>query len=427
MIGRYLLLVLFVLVSMPVGLIAVAEEIGIADTDWPWWRGPHRNGIAEQNQSLPTTWGDAEHVLWKQPVPGRGHGSPTVVGDRIFLATADEENEIQSVLCYDRETGELRWKTDVHEGGLAASGDRQGHPRSTKASSTVASDGERVFINFFNNNAVYTTALSMDGEKLWQEKVTDYVMHQGYGSSPTVYGPLVIVSADNKGGGAITAFERATGKLVWTVKRRELPNYTSPIILEIDGRDQLVFTGHEVVTSINPLTGEMNWEAEGATTECVSSVVTDGKSVVTSGGYPSKHISVMRADGSGEVLWRNSTEVYVPSLIAHDGHIYGVSDSGDVFCYSFDSDTPLWEHRLRGKFSASPILVGDNIYATGEKGTTYIFKAIPTGFELVGENTIPAKDVQATPAICGNRIYMRVVQEHDDVRQEMLYCIGLGD
>ncbi|GJM27194.1 MAG: serine/threonine protein kinase [Phycisphaerae bacterium] len=427
MFRRCLLLVLLTSAFVPITPSARADENGIADSDWPWWRGPDRNGVAQQNQTLPATWDDDHNVLWKQPVPGRGHGSPTIVGDRVFLATADEDREVQSVLCYDRTTGEQLWKTDVHEGGFTASGDRQGHPRSTKASSTVASDGERVFINFFNRDAVYTTALSMDGEKLWQQKVSDYVMHQGYGSSPTVYGPLVIVSADNKGGGAVTAFERVTGTLAWTVKRRELPNYTSPIILEIDGRDQLIFTGHEVVTSIDPLTGALNWEAEGATVECVSSVVTDGKNIVTSGGYPSKHISVMRADGSGEVIWRNSTEVYVPSLLAHDGHIYGVSDSGDVFCHSFDSDTPLWEHRLRGKFSASPILVGDTIYATNEKGTTYIFKATPSAFELVGENTISAKDVQATAAICGNRIYLRVAQEHDDVRQEMLYCIGLDE
>ncbi len=423
----YRLLAVFVLALMPLSAVAVGDESGLAGTDWPWWRGPDRNGVARPDQTPPTTWDTEKHVLWKQPVPGRGHGSPIVVGDRVFLATADEEREIQSVLCYDRNSGELRWKTDVHEGGFGAAGDRQGHPRSTKASSTVASDGQRVFINFFNHDAVFTTALSLDGEILWQNKVTDYVMHQGYGSSPTVYGPLVIVSADNKGGGAVTAFDRVTGEPVWTVKRRPLPNYASPIILNIDGRDQLVFTGHEFVTSIDPLTGDMNWEVEGATTECVSSVVTDGKHVVTSGGYPSKHISVMRADGSGEVIWRNSTQVYVPSMLVHDGYIYGVSDSGDAFCYSFKSDAPLWEHRLRGKFAASPILVGDNIYAIGEKGTTSIFKANPTAFELVAENSIPAEDVQATPAICDSRIYIRLAQDQDGVRQEMLYCIGSAE
>ena len=423
---RSLLCFALILAFIPFGEIAVGDESGVAKTDWPWWRGPDRNGIARQDQTPPTTWDGEQHVLWKQPVPGRGHGSPTIVGDRVFLATADEEREIQSVLCYDRETGELRWESDVHEGGFVATGS-QGHPRSTKASSTVASDGQRLFINFFNHDAVFTTALSLEGEILWQQKVTDYVMHQGYGSSPAVYGPLVIVSADNKGGGAVTAFDRATGELVWTVKRRELPNYASPIILNIDGKDQLVISGHDVVTSIDPLSGELNWEVEGATTECVTSVVTDGKRIVTSGGYPSKHISVIRADGSGEVIWRNNTEVYVPSLLAHDGYIYGVTDSGNAFCQSFESDTPLWEHRFRGKFSASPILVNNNIYAISDKGTTFIFKANPTAFELVAENSIPAKDVQATPAICDNRIYMRIAQEQDGVRQEMLYCIGTGE
>lgn len=423
MIVRVISLLTLVLVLQLSPVPAMADDIRVADTDWPWWRGPNRNGVAHPDQSPPVKWSGEENVLWKQPVPGRGHGSPTVVGDRIFLATADEEREIQSVLCFDRGTGEPLWKTDVHLGGFASSG-RPGHPRSSRASSTVASDGHRVFVNFINDNAVYTTALSLDGEQLWQHKVTDYVIHQGFGSSPAVYGPLVIVSADNKGGGAVKAFDRVSGETVWTIQRAALPNYASPIVLKIDGRDQLVFTGHNVVSSFDPLTGKKNWEVDGSTTECVTSTVTDGKLLVTSGGYPDKHIAVMRADGSGEELWRNRTEVYVPSMIMHDNYLYGVTDRGEAFCYSVSSSEPVWEHRIRGNFAASPVLVGDDLYATDMKGTTYIFKASPTAFELVAENVIPADEVEATPAICGGRIYMRVAQKIGGQRQEMLYCIG---
>jgi hypothetical protein len=405
---------------------AYSDEINVDDSDWAWWRGPNRNGIANTGQSPPAKWDNTTNVLWKQPIPGRGHGSPTVVGNRIFLATADEENEIQSVLCYERETGRQIWKTDIHKGGFTANV-RGGHPRSSRAASTIASDGHRVFVNFINSNAVYTTALTHDGKQIWRQKVTDYIIHQGFGSSPAIYGPLVIVSADNKGGGAIKAFDRVTGDVIWTVKRAALPNYASPIILKVDGRDQLLFTGHDLISSFDPLTGNVNWEVKGSTTECVTSVVTDGTHLVTSGGYPDKHIAVVRADGSGETLWRNSTEVYVPSMVFHDGHIYGVTDRGTAFCFSVNSDTPLWEHRLREPFAASPVLVGEHIYATSNKGTTYIFKATPTAFELVAENTLPADQVEATPAICGNQIYMRVAQKTGTTRQEMLYCIGKAD
>jgi hypothetical protein len=423
MIGRSLSLATLILGSLLWQAPALGDPSNIAATDWPYWRGPDRNGIADANQSPPTKWNDNQNILWKQPIPGRGHSSPTIVGDQIFLTTADEEREIQSVLCYDRKTGQPIWKTDLHKGGFTFEG-RQGHVRSSMAASTVASDGERVYVNFVNDNVVYATALDLQGEICWQEKVTDFVNHQGYSSSPTVYGPLLLVSADHKGGGVVTGFDRVTGETVWSVKRAAEPNYASPIVLEIDGKDQLVFTGTSLVSSYDPLTGKLNWEVEGSTVECVTSVVTDGTHVVTSGGYPENHISVIRADGSGKMIWRNEARVYVPSMLVHDGHIFGVTDEGNVFCHSFESGTPLWEHRLRGKFSASPILVGDNIYATDERGITTIFKANPTEFVLVGQNKIAAVDVQATPAICDSRIYMRVTQEVNGQRQEMLYCIA---
>lgn len=421
---KFVAVVAFVL-SSTTGVYGAAGEDGIsvAPTDWAWWRGPNRNGEAASGQNLPQSWDGQRNVVWKSAVPGRGHGSPTVVGDRVFLATADEKKEVQSLLCYDRASGELRWKTDIHHGGFASSG-RPGNPRSTKASGTAASDGERVFINFINDNAVYLTALDFDGKQLWQQKVTDYIIHQGYGSSPTIYGPLVILSADNKGGGVLAAYDRVSGKLAWSHKRPETPNYPSPAVLRVNGRDQLLLTGCELVSSFEPLTGKVNWEFEGATTECVTTTVTDGELVVTSGGYPSKHISVMRGDGSGEVLWRNETQVYVPSLLIHEGHLYAVTDSGEALCYELATGTLAWEHRLGGRFSSSPILADGRIYATGNDGTTYIYKASPSGFELLAENTLSADEVEATPALCGGRIYMRVAFGSNDERQEMLYCIG---
>jgi hypothetical protein len=400
------------------------EPIAVASTDWPWWRGPDRNGIAPNSQSPPVRWSEEENVLWKSPLPGRGHGSPTVVGKHVFLATADEQRQIQSVICFDRRTGAEIWKTDIHTGGFKSTG-RQGNKKSSKASSTVACDGRRLFINFINHDAVYTTALSLDGTQLWQKKVTDYVMHQGYGSSPTVYGPLVIVAADNKGGGAITAFNRLTSDVVWTMKRPKLPNYTSPIILRIDDRDQLLFTGCSLVSSFEPLTGEVNWEIDGATEECVTSTVTDGQHIYSSGGYPKNHIAAVRADGSGEIVWEKKTRIYVPSMLVTGGHLYAVGDGGVAMCFESDTGIEAWKERLGGKFTASPVLVGEHIYATSESGRTFIFKAQPGGFEQVAQNDL-GNEVYATPTICGSRVYMRVAFFDDDQRREMLYCLGGG-
>src|SRR5687767_303608 len=128
--------------------------------DWPAWRGPTGDGIAAAGQNPPTHWNENENVLWKSPVPGRGHSSPTVVGNNIYLATSDPARGSQSVLCFDRENGKLLWQTAVHKEG-AESGK---HAHANPASSTVACDGERLYINFLNSGAVHTSALDLSGK-----------------------------------------------------------------------------------------------------------------------------------------------------------------------------------------------------------------------------------------------------------------------
>ncbi len=398
-----------------------ADRITFAATDWPWWRGPDRNGIAAA-QKPPLKWSETENVLWKSPVPGRGHGSPIVVGEQVFLATAEHDRAVQSVLCCSRQTGKRLWQTEVHRGGF----EKKGNAKSTLASSTPACDGRRVFINFLHAGAVWTTALDRDGRQIWQTKISDFVTHQGFGSSPALYGPLVIVSADNKGGGALAGLERATGKVVWKRDRPSVPNYTSPIILNVAGRDQLLMTGCDLVTGLDPLTGEKLWEVPGSTTECVTSTVTDGGLIFTSGGYPKNHLSAVRADGSGKVAWENGSRVYVPSMLAYRGHLYAVLDAGIAVCWKCDSGKEVWKARLGGTFSASPVLVGEHVYATNEAGRTFVFKASPDGFDLLAQNQL-GDEVLATQTICGDRMYMRVASQDGGRRQEWLYCLGKSE
>src|SRR5262249_25562138 len=156
------------------------------------------------------------------------------------------------------------------------------------------------YINFPNSGAVFTTALGLDGKQLWQTRICDYQIHQGYASSPAIYQSVVIVSADHKGGGIVAGLERKSGKIVWQHERPHAPNYASPIILHVAGRDQALLTGCDLVASFDPLSGEKLWESAGATTECVTSTVTDGQHVFSSGGYPRNHLAAMLADGSGK-------------------------------------------------------------------------------------------------------------------------------
>jgi outer membrane protein assembly factor BamB len=396
-----------------------ADKITVAPTDWPWWRGPNCNGVADPKQQPPLKWSATENVLWKTPVPGRGHGSPTVVGDRVFLATADNEQQTQSVLCYHRQTGKLLWQTEVHRGNF----DKKGNAKGSLASATVACDGSRVFINFLNGSAIWTTALSVEGNQLWQTKVTDYAVHQGFGSSPALYQSLVLVSADNHGTGVVAALERRTGKVVWKQSRPQTANYASPTVLNVDGRDQLFMSGCDLVSSFEPLSGKKLWEIKGSTVECVTSTVTDGQHIYTSGGYPKGHVAAVCADGSGKIAWENGTRVYVPSMIVHRDHLFAVLDAGFATCLQCTTGKELWKRRLDGGFTASLVQVGDHLFATNESGRTYIFKATPKAFELVAENQL-GTEALATPTICGGRIYTRVASQVNGRRQEMLYCVG---
>ena len=388
--------------------------------DWPAWRGPTRDGVAASGQNPPIRWSETESILWKAAIPGRGHGAPTVVGDYIYLATADPVLKAQSVLCLERHTGKRAWQADVH-GGQAETGK---HSNSSAASSTVACDGERLFINFLNGGAVHTTALGLDGKVLWQRKICDFVAHQGFGSSPVIHESLVLVSADHRGGGVIAGLDRKTGRIVWSASRPTLPNYTTPAIVQAGGRAQMVLGGCNLISSFDPSTGHKLWEVNGSTEECVVTAVSDGERVFTSGGYPRNHTVAIVADGSGKVAWQNTARVYVPSMIAKAGHLYAVMDAGMAVCWKSDTGEELWKERLGGDFFASPVMVDDRIYASNVGGKTFVFEATPKSFKLLAQNQL-GDEAYASPVICGGRIYLRVARRGEK-RQEFLYCVGNG-
>lgn len=386
--------------------------------DWPAWRGPRGDGSADPAQTPPLAWSATEGVVWKAEVPGRGHGSPIVVGDRVYLAACDEEKGAQSVLAYDRATGRPVWETVVH-----AAGAMRKNPKSTGASTTPACDGERIYVTFANSGAVTASALDLGGKVLWQTRLCDYKIHQGYASSPALFGPLVLVSADHAGGGAAAGLDRASGRPVWTRARPPAPNYASPVVIEAGGRPQLILTGCDVVTSLDPLSGKELWEVPGATTECVTTTVTDGSRIFTSGGYPKNHLSAVTIDGKGALAWETKDRVYVPSLVIHEGRLYGVMDAGVAACWDSATGKEQWRQRLGGTFSASPVRVGERIYAASETGEVFVFRASPAKYEELGRGKL-GDEAFATPAVCGGRVYHRVAEKADGRRRERLYCLG---
>ena len=407
------------LLSVLVGLGVLGFTPEACGWDWPAWRGLKGDGINHDPQQPPTTWSEADNIKWSSPVRGKGHGSPIVVGDQVILATADLESDVQTLLCLDRGTGKKLWQCVIHEGGLRV----EGNKKASLASSTPYCDGERIYINFLNHGTAYASGVSLRGELIWQKKITDYTVHQGYGSSPRVYGELVIFAADNKGGGAIVALQRETGELKWQINRPKEPNYTSPVIVRAAGKDQLIFSGCDLVTSLNPETGEMFWQVPGATTECVTTSVTDGQRIFTSGGYPKNHVSAVEADGSGKVAWENNVRVYVPSMILENGHLYAVADAGIALCWNSETGEELWKKRLGGTFSGSPVMVRNRIYATNEEATTYVFDVSPQAFKLIATNRLGEESL-STPAISQGEIFLRYAVYDGVKRLEYLACVA---
>jgi outer membrane protein assembly factor BamB len=306
----------------------------------------------------------------------------------------------------------------VHQGNLVT----KGHRNSSQASSDVVSDGERVFVNFLNDNAVFTTALDLNGKRLWQRRVCDFQVHQGFGSSPVIYQGVVLISADHRGGGKLSGLDKATGEVVWQQDRPPVANYASPAVVTAAGRVQAILAGCNKVESFDPLTGKKLWSMDGSTEETVVTAVTDGSRVFVGGGYPKNHTMAVEADGSCKIAWENTTRTYVPSLLAKDGHVFAVGDSGRAVCWKAATGEELWSEKVDREFYGSPVMAGARIYITSKGGVTSVFEATPERFTLLGQNQLGDESF-STPAICDNRIYLRGAKS-GPVRQEFLWCVG---
>jgi len=418
--------------KMPCCLAALLIATAVASTchaqlpkaragDWPWWRGPSLNGVAESRQQAPVAWSKTDNVAWTVPVPGRGHSSPTVVGNRIFLTTADYQAQVQSIICFDRATGKQLWKHDVNQGGLPSRINR----KNTHASASVACDGSMLFAAFLNHDSIQVVAVDLSGKPVWEQvagKHTPDEYKNGYAASPLLYGNLVIIANDFDGDAFLVALDRKTGEQTWKTPRPSRINYASPIVADVAGRHQLLISGGDIVASYDPRSGEQLWKAAATTMATAGTMVWEGDLVFASGGYPVAETVCIRADGSGKVQWRNNQKCYEQSMLVVDGHLYAINDNGIALCWNAQTGEEQWRERLRGPISASPVLAGENIYASNELGTTWVYRATPEKFVLVKKNQL-GTETFATPIICGNQIFLRVGDSSGGQQQETLYCI----
>jgi outer membrane protein assembly factor BamB len=220
----------------------------------------------------------------------------------------------------------------------------------------------------------------------------------------------------------MVAVNRATGDQVWRINRPRSTSFSSPIVATVAGRPQLLLSGNQTVSSYDPTNGKELWAAKCLTMATCGTVVWDGDCVIASGGFPKAETACIRADGSGKVLWTNQQKCYEQSMIATDGFVFAVTDPGIAYCWRVSDGETMWRERLGGKFSASPILIGDVLHAFNEQGQGFAFRANPSKFESMGGGKI-ADDIFATPVVVGNTMYMRIARQADGNRQEYLVAL----
>lgn len=403
----------------PTGEITPVDAPSVTSGDWPWWRGYNRDGKTTDQSTYPLKWSETENVAWKVRVPGRGNSSPIVVGDRVFLTTAEKSRGVQSVLCYDRRDGRLRWRSDVHQGSLG----EPGHTDNTHASASAACDGERVFAVFLFGKDVFVTALNLNGERLWQTHVGKNTSDWGLAASPTVYKELVLLSSDSAKDGFVAALNRRTGRIWWRKARSASDSYTSPVIAKISGRDQLLLAGGDHVIACDPMTGEQLWSKKCVTEVMCGTLAWDGNTVFASGGWPERVTVALNAGSdSAEVKWTNNTKIYVSSMLVHDGCLYG---SYDAILHCLDTKTGKrnWKVRISADSYGSPVLAGGNLYIPTRDGKVHVFKPNAAKAEKLAVNTL-GNAMDTTPTPNRGQLFLRVAQKDVGSHKEWLYCIG---
>ena len=407
---------------------AVLSPFVSAD-DWLHWRGPTGNGVATSG-SPPTSWSPSRNVKWKVRIPGQGSGSPVVYQDRVFVVTAVPTSgqrrgrlpELSFELhCYDRDNGNMIWKKTA----VVATPHQATHSTNGFASASPCTDGTHVYAHF-GSRGLY--CYTMSGDLVWSRD--DFGKMQtrndfGEGSSPTLVDNMIIVPWDHEGDSAIFALDKATGKTIWKTNRDEPTCWATPLIIENNGKKQIIANGENYARAYDLQTGEELWRCGGQTQRPVASPVYDGKQVYVGSGFRGSFLAAFVPDGDGDiegtnkVVWTITRDTPdIGSLLLTNGRLYFYkAKTGIVTCVDAATGKPHYAaQRVAGINStyASPIAVGGNVYLTGRGGTTVVIKDSDQ-FEVVSQNSV-GEGVDATPAPAGDALFIRGEQH--------LFCIS---
>lgn len=392
-------------VSIVLFLIALGGLAAAAE-DWPGFRGPTGQGHSSE-RGLPIEWSESRNVVWKTRVPGLGWSSPVVADGRVWLTTAvNDRGGSMRALSFDVETGRPLADVEVFR---ARSADPV-NAKNSLASPTPIVDGDRVYVHF---GADGTAALTAAGELVWKTRLR-YESQHGNGGSPVLFGGLLMFSADGSDAAFVVALDQETGKTRWKTDRRQPweQAYSTPLVIRVGGRDQLVSAGAYRAAAYDPASGREIWRvsyADGFSN--VPRPVYGHGLVYIATGFQQPALIAVRADGAGDVTrthiaWTlRRAAPYTPSPLLVGDELYVVSDIGIATCLDARTGETHWQQRLGGNYSASPVSADGRIYFLSEEGVATVI-APGRVFRKIATNELDGATL-ASIAVSGGSLFIR--------------------
>ncbi len=378
--------------------------------DWPAFRGPNRDGVV--NQKLPTSWTQTENIVWRTELPGEGWSSPILVGKEAFMTVAvpmpDGGLDLR-LIGVDTDTGAVNIITRLFKQPADAP---KIHKKNSHASPTPLYDGTNVYVHFGHQG---TACVSPQGLIQWKNDSLAYPPVHGNGGSPTIVGELLVFSRDGGDIAEVTALNKKSGEVVWQTKRevevaRQF-SFCTPLVTEINGVQQLILPGSNVVQSLNPQTGQEIWRLQYEGYSVIPRPIFHQGLVFVCTGYNRPSLLAIDPTGSGDVtdthlVWSSKDSIpHTPSLLPYQDKIALVSDRGVASCFDAKTGEQVWKKRIGGNFSASPLLSGSLMYLLSETGNCTILD-IAGEPEIVETNELGERCL-ASLAVVGDDLLLR--------------------
>jgi outer membrane protein assembly factor BamB len=392
-------------------LLALVLAGPCAAQEWTRFRGPNGSGISAAT-TVPVSWTEKDYH-WKVDLPGRGHSSPVLWGDKVFVTSGDEATGKRILLCLSTRDGRRLW-TREFPGPKHAK-----HTDNSFASATPAVDGQRVYTCWGSPQDFLVLALDHAGQEVWRADLGPFRSGHGFGASPIIHENLLIVPEEQDGRGAVVALEWATGKVRWKVARRTQLGYATPCLFQPAGRPaELILNSYEHgITALDPRTGRLAWEVDvfskGHVEGAIASPVVAGDLVLgTCGWLGVKYETIAvrpypRPEGAAPATaYRVTRSVpLVPTPLVKDDLLFLWTDGGIVTCAEAGTGEKLWMERVPGTYYASPVWAGGHLYSVSREGDVVVLAA-SRAFRLEARNPL-GEGSHSTPAVAGERMYLR--------------------